>query len=451
MDWNREAHLFADVVSAARRIIYLARFPPEEESEWVEFLEKGTFCVFIAVLVSQLHNVKTLRLDYSFIWFGGYPGRMVMHSLFSGRPDPASTLSRFESLWLVDYGGNMPPTEGDTLPIHEPGEITDESGGRTDEAEGPTDEQEGELPADRAEGGNMPTDEQGEDWPIDEALVLDEPAVNGFPISYNLDQFVGWFCLSSVRHFSIWLPGNANLESLKDKKLNLPQLQTLILARSTASAQAIASLLIQTQSLKSLHLGLAYDWYTQTVLEGGGFITRALQSISETIEDFSMGLEYYPRFNGSPHEDESKEHLLVPFHGILRKFPRLQTAEIPMLVLLGLNSDFNGPGEMRDLLPRTLRRLVLRGDLASVQEHEHWGERISNAVRIHLEGDWRASTPLLQHVCGRIWFWYWYHEPDDWWLVGELLKDVCGKAGIRQEFIPDNLGSGLWSRELGMR
>lgn len=242
-----------------------------------------------------------------------------MHSLFSGRPDPASTLSRFESLWLVDYGGNMPPTEGDTLPIHEPGELTNESGGQTDEAERPTDEQEGELPADKAEGGHMPTDEQGEDWLIDEALVLDESAANGSPTSYNLDQFVGWFCLSSVRHLSIWLPGNANLEGLKDKKLNLPQLQTLILARSTASAQAIASLLAQTQSLKSLHLGLAYDWYTETVLEGGEFITQALQSISKTIEDFSMGLEYYPRFNGSPHEDESKGHLLVPFHGILKK------------------------------------------------------------------------------------------------------------------------------------
>lgn len=163
-----------------------------------------------------------------------------------------------------------------------------------------------------------------------------------------------------------------------------------------------------------------------------------------------MGLDYYPRLNSSPHNEERKTHLLEPFRGILRKFPRLQTAELPMLVLLGLNSDFDGPGEMRDLFPGTLRRLVLRNDLASVEEHEHWGEWIADAVRIHLERDWKASTPLLQHVCSRIWFWYWCNEPDDWWLMRELLKEVCEKADIGQEFIADSLGSGLWARELGM-
>lgn len=65
-----------------------------------------------------------------------------------------------------------------------------------------------------------------------------------------------------------------------------------------------------------------------------------------------MGVEYHPGLNSNLHKDESKAHLLMLFHGILRKFPRLQTAEIPMLVLLGPNSDFGGPGGMRDLLPK---------------------------------------------------------------------------------------------------
>ncbi|OJJ86948.1 uncharacterized protein ASPGLDRAFT_1108691 [Aspergillus glaucus CBS 516.65] len=179
-------------------------------------------------------------------------------------------------------------------------------------------QEEGDLPADRLEP-------EGEDWPMDEpegqALPTDEPGADGFQGSYYLDQFVCWFCLPSVRHISIWLRDNASIEGLGNKKLNLPQLQTPILARSTASAQSIASLLTQTQSLKSLHLGLAYDWHTQTVLEGSEFIAQALESISETIENFSMELEYYPRLNGSPHDDENKTHLLVPFHGILKKIP----------------------------------------------------------------------------------------------------------------------------------
>lgn len=53
MDWNREAPLFADVVSAARRIIYLTRSPPEEEPEWVEFLERGMFHIFVAIFYLQ--------------------------------------------------------------------------------------------------------------------------------------------------------------------------------------------------------------------------------------------------------------------------------------------------------------------------------------------------------------------------------------------------------------
>jgi len=46
-------------------------------------------------------------------------------------------------------------------------------------------------------------------------------------------------------------------------------------------------------------VGLAYDWYIQTVLEGGEFIVEALESISETVENFFMGLEYYPLGCGS--------------------------------------------------------------------------------------------------------------------------------------------------------
>lgn len=53
-------------------------------------------------------------------------------------------------------------------------------------------------------------------------------------------------------------------------------------------------------------------------------------------------------------------------------------------------------------------------------------------------------------MCGRVWFWYWCNEPDDWWLMRDLLKEVCEKASIGQEFIADSLGPGLWVRELVM-
>lgn len=109
---------------------------------------------------------------------------------FSGEPDPASMLSKFESLWLVDYGGNVPPSEGDTLPVYEPEDIWNE-GGETDEAEeedmSMAEQDEEDLPADRPEpeGEDSSMDEQEEEYcPMDEpegqALPTDEPGADGF-------------------------------------------------------------------------------------------------------------------------------------------------------------------------------------------------------------------------------------------------------------------------------
>ena len=128
-----------------------------------------------------------------------------MHSLSSGEPDSASMLSKFESLWPVDYGGNVPPSEGDTLPVYKPGDIWDE-GGETDEAEEEEDmsmleQEEGDLPTDRLEP-------EGEDWPMDEpegqALPTDELGADGFQGSYYLDQL---FAGSVYPRFAIYRSG----------------------------------------------------------------------------------------------------------------------------------------------------------------------------------------------------------------------------------------------------
>lgn len=57
--------------------------------------------------LSQISDIKILRLDYSFVWMGGYPGKMIKHSLLSRN----GVLTTFDSLQSVDYGGNAPPPE----------------------------------------------------------------------------------------------------------------------------------------------------------------------------------------------------------------------------------------------------------------------------------------------------------------------------------------------------
>ena len=56
---------------------------------------------------SQLLKLKAPRLDYSFVWMGGYSGRMVKHSFLTKTGMP----NTFDCLQFVDYGGNAPLPE----------------------------------------------------------------------------------------------------------------------------------------------------------------------------------------------------------------------------------------------------------------------------------------------------------------------------------------------------
>lgn len=135
---------------------------------------------------------------------GGYPGRMVKHSLLT----KSGELNTFDSLQSVDYGGNVPHPEQWEIPMRAP----------------------------------MP---------------------DGFPLCYNQDQFIGWFYLPYIQHLAIWLRDVVDLRT--NPRLNLENrtvdLNSLVLARSTIS-EDVLSLLTRTPKLRKLHLGsLGLDYY----------------------------------------------------------------------------------------------------------------------------------------------------------------------------------------------
>lgn len=103
INWVKERPLFEDVIQKGVDIIHRAQFPDTEE--WIQALNGGNAYATVAILLSQLPKLKALRLDYSFVWMGGYPGRRVKHSLLT----QTGVLSTFDSLQFVDYGGNAPP------------------------------------------------------------------------------------------------------------------------------------------------------------------------------------------------------------------------------------------------------------------------------------------------------------------------------------------------------
>ena len=77
MDWDQESRLscFASVVERSVEIVQYIQVP--EQEEWIAALQGGNFYAFVAIFISQIPNIKTLRLDYYFVWMQGYPGRMM--------------------------------------------------------------------------------------------------------------------------------------------------------------------------------------------------------------------------------------------------------------------------------------------------------------------------------------------------------------------------------------
>lgn len=178
MNWSEELLGFKGVTEKAIYIIRQAEFP--DAYEWTDALWRSNFFAFAAVLISQLANIKSLRLDFCFVWLSGFPGRMIKHALFS----PNKGLSPFDFLQEVGYGENVPN------PVKYWTEIDD----------GPPDR-------------------------------LSDP--------YDQSQFIGWFYLPSLRYLEIWL---RDIEELKTKPdLNLSHLHTLILAQSTIPEKDVPS------------------------------------------------------------------------------------------------------------------------------------------------------------------------------------------------------------------
>ena len=145
-----------------------AKFPEEAVPKWNSDIEDGNAYALVAIILSQLHNLVSLRLDYIFVWQSGSPSLMLRHALFSA---PNGTMSKCAHLATVDYGSNVPLSEEEEL--------------------------------------------------------LHEHYPEGYP-SGDPNQFMAWFHLPFVVFTSIWLRDFQDIIMSEQ----LEQLHTLVLARS---------------------------------------------------------------------------------------------------------------------------------------------------------------------------------------------------------------------------
>lgn len=373
---------FSDVVEQSQSIINKAQFP--EASKWNEALQNGNSYAYVAVLLSQLHNLQSLRLDYSFIWKSGFPGLMLKHALFSA---PKGVLSSFDSLRAIDYGSNVPLSE-EFDPLFN---------------------------------------------------IFDK--LDGYP-PCDPGQFMAWFHLPSIQSISIWLRTFEDV-ILNEDQGNLSNLHTLVIARATIKEQDVPSLLSQLTSLKTLHLGMAYRWHSEFALESCSYILEGLGSVNDTLEKLSMGVEYYPFSEG--HYDfgtERDERARLAFDGFLKQFTHLRSAEVPVTLLVGLDPEESE--EIGDRVPNTLEELCLQWDNSEINGFWEYETQLHDCVR-HLLHDLRSHSPHLKRVTIRHLL---LPPDERGYFAKERaeLSEMCAEVGLDLEVVFDYLSPGLWTQ-----
>lgn len=100
---------------------------------------------------------------------------------------------------------------------------------------------------------------------------------------------------------------------------------------------------------------------------------------------------------GEYHGEKEQGNLLEPFKTFLKKFTNIQTAELPITILLHFKpSEVVG---LEEVLPDILCKLILRNDSGNVYEYE-W-ETLEFLECVHdfvAKSDWRSIAPRLQHI-----------------------------------------------------
>ncbi|KAJ5263472.1 hypothetical protein N7478_011077 [Penicillium angulare] len=336
-DFKEEITHFQDVLEHAQHIVKKTAFP--DSNTWTQALDSGNPYAFVSILLSQLHKLQSLSLDYTFVWQSGFPGLMLRHALSSKQ------LSQFNFLTHVDYGANV----------------------RRDEMS------------------------------FGEALIHEEP---GYP-ECNPKQFPAWFYLPALRSLKIWLRTKKGIELPSPYgRPDLSRLERLILTRATIEENQAPSILSLAPSLKTLHLGMAYRWGKEVALKDGPAIIEGLKYSQESLTNLSFGIEYYPPGKSDLHLQRGEYDLSAPFYGLLKQFPKLRSVEVPVNLLAGWTMEASS--DLVSGLPEGVEQLCLRSDYAPV-EYDSWHAEEMTELVTYNASKLKAHLPHLKRVWIRRW------------------------------------------------
>lgn len=120
------------------------------------------------------------------------------------------------------------------------------------------------------------------------------------------------------------------------------------------------------------------------------------------------------------------EQARLEFHGFLKKFSQLRSAEVPITRLVGLHPEESE--EISDLVPDTLEELCLQWDNSEMNGFWEYETQSHDCVR-HLLADLQSHSPHLKRIA----IWRPVVSPEDReYFAKECaeLKAACAEVGI---------------------
>ncbi|GFF97025.1 hypothetical protein IFM53868_08851 [Aspergillus udagawae] len=379
IDFQQQATRFVFVTEKA--IEFVRQIGLFDMEGYAALLRQGNYYAYATVLIFQLHNLRSLELDYTFTLIGGFPGLFLQHALRSS----FKGISTFNRLGTLKYGGDVPQAE----------KLDDEA----------------------------------------------EEAVAVIPLLGNKYQFAPWFALPKLKHVEMWLRSAFGFDEYKDR-LESGELESLVLARSSVDAADVKKILGACPNLRRLHLGVSYNLVSQLVLFDSKELTVALTPLKDRLETLSIGLDTDPSFVGGFSWDQDNSFgstLTDPFLMLFAEFTKLHELEVPMPILLGWFSNENW-ADFHKYLPPKVRHLVMRNDLSGFDNYawDPYGMVFAVDQRVV---ETKKRIPSLELVTLRVWATN-PRRPNEDFLAE--AADMAQSVGVSCEAVVDELGSGLW-------
>ncbi|MCJ1252481.1 hypothetical protein MMC24_000287 [Lignoscripta atroalba] len=320
-------------------LVDIAQFP--SALEWRHMLEYGQLDAFLALLLSQTFNLKSLELGFEFQYESKYIGIMLKHALF---PSGATfNISNFKRLKRVAF-------------------CTKEIVGGRHNLSAP------EYP-----------------YPLPRCPP-------------DFDQITPFFYLPSIRSITLWIQNPSRLTWPSERPWAMA-LTTLIVHHSEAYVETLEQLLSGTPNLKVLEY--RYHGCTQgyfhneipTFLECEK-LSQALDHVKGTIQRIIISIDFYATV-GDELEWGGRHWGIKGTLNSMMQFEKLESLTVPMVMLLGWSP--SSMVKLADCLPQSMRELYITDDLVFFDRWQWTEQDYLDRFHEYLY-DWKSSTSSLSYI-----------------------------------------------------